>query len=240
MLRAYRQSRHPWVAASAEAWLLHLDRSVPPVGPDTVWNDLVHGEDFVIAMRSRMTWVHRHIDPAPPVAHDLVVSAAGVSWVARLFAPARREGYRVIAEIEETLPVRDFPKWAGPEEHQPRGPSAKMCLVQEGVDTSAGFDWDYLLAMWPIMRDARSDWVTNAARPKAAHDRENHRAMIEKGGPRHLGIGFGEAQARMSGACMFGARIQFPADIRLRDLTQSLQDVGRLVVDMATVESPWR
>jgi hypothetical protein len=144
-----------------------------------------------------------------------------------------------MVDVEENLPVRDFPKYAGQSGFRaPLGPSVKVTLLQHGVDTSAGFDWDYLLAMWPLMARARTDWVRNAARPKAVHDREGHRAMIAKGGPAFLGIGFGEAQARINGACMFGARIQLPADIRLKEVLATLHDLCPLILDMAALQWP--
>lgn len=122
---------------------------------------------------------------------------------------ARKPGYWVMVEAEERLPVRDYPKDASAlSRRQLRGPSVRVSLLQQGVSTSADFDWDYLLAMWPLMKNARADWVTAAARPRAEHDRENYQAMIGGGGPRYLGIGFGEAQTRQSKQCLFGARFQ--------------------------------
>ncbi|WJK33133.1 hypothetical protein [Solwaraspora sp. WMMA2065] len=112
LLDKYRSSQNEWVATCAAAWLEHLDRSLPKVNASTVWDDLVDGEDFVIAMRARMSWVYGQIAPPPPVRHDLVSSAAGTSWVTRLYADAKAPGYRVIAEVEEYLPVREFPKTA--------------------------------------------------------------------------------------------------------------------------------
>jgi hypothetical protein len=68
-----------------------------------------------------------------------------------------------VVEIEENLSVRGYPRYFTSEGRKPRGPSAKVCLYQDGITTSAGFDWDYLLRLWPVMEQARSDWVTNAA-----------------------------------------------------------------------------
>ncbi len=240
VLGEYAKSTHSWVAACAEAWLSHLDETLPKIGPNTVWDDLRRGENFIIAMRARMSWVHVQIDPPAPIDHDLVGSSAGVSWVVRMFTEALVPGYRVIVEIEENLPVRNFPKFAGFDARFARGPSAKVCLMQYGVETSVAFNWGYLSAMWPLMRAARSDWVTRSASPKAAHDRAGHQAMIAEGAPAYLGVGFGDAQAKINGACMFGARIQFPPDVRLGDLAASLQDLSKLVLDMAHVEPPQR
>jgi hypothetical protein len=123
----------------------------------------------------------------------------------------------------------------GTSEREPRGPSIKVCLLQRDVQTSADFDWDYLLAMWPRMAAARSDWVPNAARPRAAHDRAGHKAMVAKGGPPFLGIGFGEAQTKISGACMFGARVQLPPAVRLGEVAIAVQNLYQLIEEMAAV-----
>ncbi|SDZ43591.1 hypothetical protein SAMN05444365_11627 [Micromonospora pattaloongensis] len=190
------------------------------------------GEDFVIALRARISWLHGQLAPPAPIHHDLVSSAAGVSWVARLYT-----------EVEENLPVRDFPKYAGGGLRQLRGPSIKVCLQQRNVATSAGYNWHYLAAMWPLMHAARTDWVTNRAHPKAAHDRAGHdraghQQIVAAGVPPYVGIGFGEAQAKIDGACMFGARVQLPPTITLGDLAQELSTLSGLINDMANVVPP--
>ncbi len=234
LLRAFLASEHAWVAYTAGEWLAHLDRSMPVLNAATRWNDLRPGEDFVIAMRARMSWVYQHLSPPEPIKHDLVESSAGVSWVARMYLPAAADGYWVYVEAEENLPVRDFPALAG-RGVEPIGPSVKVTLQQAGVRTSAGFDWDYLLSMWPAMAAARSDWVQNAAKAPAAHDREAWKAMVAKGGPRYLGIGFGEAQAKRHGSCMFGARFQLPRGVTLGEVTQALLETTGLMLKMAAI-----
>ena len=189
ILDGFSASANVWVSATARAWRNHLDGAVPAVGGDTRWCDLREGEDFVVALRARMSWVYGQLSPPAPIKFDLVPSSAGVSWVTTMRCPASRPGYDAMVEAEENLPVRNYPKWAGVSSIGARGPSVKVVLVQTGVATSAGFDWDYLAAMWPVMAAARADWVTNSARPRAAHDRENWNAMVAKGGPRHLGVG---------------------------------------------------
>ena len=72
-----------------------------------------------------------------------------------------------------------------------RGPEALVALVQEDVRTSAGFDWQYLASMWPLMVATRTDWL-QTARPRAAHDRAARTAMIAAGGSAALGAGYGE------------------------------------------------
>ncbi len=236
VLGAYRTSQNTWVATSAAAWLEHLDVSLPKVDAGTAWNDLADGEDFAIALRARMSWLHGRLTPPEPIVHDLVSSAAGVSWVVRMYTDAAVSGYQVMVEVEEYLPVRDFPKYAGPGRPKPGGPSIKVCLLQSNVKTSAGFDWEYLLQMWPKMKAVRSDWVRNPPRPRSAHDRSGYQAMVAKGGPPYLGIGFGDAQAKISRTCMFGARIQLPPHTTLSDLEKVTRGLYSLILEMAATK----
>lgn len=152
-----------------------------------------------------------------------------------LYAQTPALGYTITVEIEENLPVRDYPKYFTAGGRQLLGPSAKVCLCQEDVATSADFDWNYLLRLWPVMQQARDDWVRNAARPKAAHDREGHARIVAAGARPFLGIGFGEAQAKINGVCMFGARIQFPADIALADMSAEIARLSDLTLDLAQI-----
>ncbi|MFD6730239.1 hypothetical protein [Micromonospora aurantiaca (nom. illeg.)] len=238
LLEAYKASTNSWVATCATAWIAHLAGALPAVDAATAWNDLMPGEDFVIALRARMSWLHGQLAPPAPIRHDLVSSSAGVSWVARLYTEAAEKDYRILVEVEENLPVRDFPKYAGEGPRQPRGPSIKVCLQQRNITTSACYNWRYLAAMWPLMDTARSDWVTNPARPRAAHDRAGHQQIVAAGMPRYVGIGFGEAQAKIDGACMFGARVQLPPTITLGDLAQEVSSLYGLVSDLAKVVPP--
>lgn len=132
VLQAYEGSADPWVAATAHAWCHHLDGALPKVGPETRWNDLHEGADFVIAMRARMSWLY-----------------------------------------------------------------------------------------------------SNPAQPRAVHDREGYKRMVAAGAPPFLGIGFGEANAKINHACMFGARIQFPADSTLADISREIAEIAELTLKLA-------
>jgi hypothetical protein len=236
VLDAFRRSPRSWVAETATAWVNHLDKAIPHVDAQTRWNDLRDGEDLVVAMRARMSWVYGALDPPSPIEHDLVESSAGGSWVARMNLPTRVAGYWIRVEAEENL--RGHPKRASASGRALRGPSIKVCLVQTNVSTSASFDWTYLLSLWPLMAAARSDWVTAQPRPRSAHDRQGWLEMVAQGGPRYLGIGFGEAQARRRRECMFGARVQLQADIRLDALADALEDTANLMVELAGASAP--
>jgi hypothetical protein len=233
LLRAYEDSDHSWAAATARAWRRHLDSALPEIGPGTRWNDLRPGEDFVIAMRARMPWLYGQIQAPAGVGHDLVGSSAGVSWVARLYSETPVPGYWIMTEVEENLPVRDYPKYFAPDGTQPLGPSARVCLYQWDVDTSAGFDWDYLHRLWPLMERARTDWVRHAARPRAAHDRDGCRRIVAAGAPAFLRIGFGDAQAKINKSCMFGARTQFPAASKLAKISSEVAALAELTLQLA-------
>jgi len=208
------------------------------VGPGTRWNDLRQGEDFVIAMRARMSWRYRQIHAPAGVGHDLIASSAGVSWVARLYSETPVPGYWIMSEVEEYLPVRDWPKYFTADGPQPVGLSAKVCPCQDGVETSAGFDWITCTVCGRAMEQARTDWVRQAPRPKAAHDREGYKRIVAAGAPAFLGIGFGEAQAKINQFCMFGARIQFPADSALVEISSEIAALAELTLKLAQVPSP--
>ncbi|WP_266038509.1 hypothetical protein [Lentzea sp. NEAU-D7] len=236
LLRALSRSSVPLVAQTASTWLSYVDGEMPRLSAGTRWNDLRDGEGFVIAMRARMAWVYRQLRPPPDVEHDLVSSSAGQSWVARLYAPARKPGYWVHVEAEERLSVQAYPKHAGdPRWGSVQGPSVKVCLMQRDVRTSADFDWTYLRSLWPTMEAARHDWVSTSANPKAPHDRAAWKQMIADGGPRHLGIGFGEKQAKQRGQCMFGARFQLPADATLGTIAAELNSTSKLLLELAAL-----
>jgi hypothetical protein len=234
VLSAFTGSRHPWVAETASAWSAHLESAMPKVNGSTVWNDLRDGEDFILAIRTRMSWVFGALKPPDPITHDLVPSGAGVGWVARMNLDAAVPGYCVRVEAEERLPVRSYPKWVSATSAKPIGPSVKVCLVQRGFSTSAGFDWNYLLGLWSFMKSAPIEWVTRRAVPRAEHDRANWQAMVNQGGPKYLGIGFGDAQAKRSHECMFGARFQLARDVKLSEVVEALTTTTELMQEMAT------
>jgi hypothetical protein len=61
---------------------------MPQVGAGTVWNHFAAGEDFVLAMRARSSWVFGQLHPLDPVSLVIAQSSAGVSWVVKMTAPA--------------------------------------------------------------------------------------------------------------------------------------------------------
>lgn len=85
------------------------------------------------------------------------------------------------------------------------------------------------------MHAARNDWVTNTARPKASHDRAGWESLVQAGGPRFLGVGYGEAQAKISGECMFGARFELPPNVTLDQTVQALDQTAALVLALSAI-----
>ena len=58
--------------------------------------------------------------------------------------------------------------------------------------------------------------------------------MVESGGPNWLGKGFGMAVATQKyHECLFGARLQFPATMRMGEIRDGLTRLEPLVVAMA-------
>ncbi len=235
VLETFASSSVPWVAETAIAWRDHLESSLPRVDAKTVWNEFAAGENFPLAVRARCSWVYNQLNPPAGVELMVVQSGAGVSPVVKMTAPAARSGYVVAIEFEERLDSRYWPGTAPDPAPDVRGPSVKVCLVQTGVSTSAGFDWYYLLALWPTMAAARTDWVTEKPKPRAPHDKAGYLRMVAAGGPPYLGIGFGEAQAAKSNDCMFGARFQLAANITLGELVIEMKVLETVLQDLAAV-----
>jgi hypothetical protein len=150
--------------------------------------------------------------------------------VARLQMPAPAAGYVLAAEVEDTS-ARGWPAQFPADGPNPvAGPRVWVGLRQHGVAGSENFDWNYLAALWPLMRKARSDWLTTRPGLPAAHDRA---AWKRIGAPPGLGYGFGHREATQRGVCMFGARAALPADIGLGALVTTLDEIGHLLLQLA-------
>lgn len=237
VLGGYAVSANAWVATTARAWRAHLDAHLPKVDGTTVWNELSSGDGFVLQMRTRFSWLHSRVVPPTGVRSRLGQSSKGVSSTFGLSAPAAVERYTAVAEVEERLPVQSYPKWAGTGSEL-IGPSLWVGLRMDRIDSSEEFDWMYLLQVWnEVLADARSDWATNSAR-KSGHDRDGWKAMVQAGGPKHLGVGFGAGQVKINRMCMFGARAQLRADISLEEVAAEMDVLSDVVLAMAEVQPP--
>ena len=222
VLTQFTTSKNSWVSATAAAWREYMQDRVPRVNSETVWNDVPPGEDLVLAMRTRMAWVYGRLSPPLQVERDLVESSAGKSWVARMTIAAQVPRYLIRVEGEESLRGVTTP----------RGPIVKICLVQTGVTTSKGFDWEYLHKLWAVMAPTRTDW-SGSPRPRSPHDQAGIARLRAKGAPSHLGIGFGERQAHSSGECMFGAQFRIPPTATLGEVAAQLNSSIELVLELA-------
>lgn len=240
LLQNLAGSANAWVAQTASAWLAHIDESLPRLDSKVRWNDLHPGDPWVLSMRARMAWVFARLDPPPPVAADLVSSSAGNSWVARMRVPTGVPGYNVVAEAEETTPVRAIPRIVSEEGRRPLGPTILVCLQQTGVDTSAGFDWVWLHAMWKHMAEARLPWHQGRPCLPTLHDKVNQQGIVAAGAPSFLGYGYGHRQTKRSSACMFGAQVRLRPDVTLAEAASALSGVGELMLMMAATPPPAR
>ncbi len=119
-----------------------------------------------------------------------------------------------------------------------RGPVVIVGLRQDGVTTSANFNWDLLHRMFaehvlgaePM---ERWTWQNTSASPRNATDKQNWQAMVAAGAPKWLGKGWGMKVAQDLGSCLFGARIQLAPTSTLGELEVTLQAIERMVAVMA-------
>lgn len=230
LLTPFTHSTNAWVAETAVSWLDYLQQAMPELSADLRWNDLRDGEGFAASMRARMSWVYERLRVPAPLTSDLVASGGGKAWVARMYAPAAKPGFDIAAEAEERT-ARTWPPIADASQPCPlRGPQVWVGLRQGGVTSSAGFDWDYLAEIWAAIKPHRNDWITTRPALVAEIDKQNWQRI---GCPVGLGYGYGNREATKRGACMFGAKIQLPADIRLADLVEELRHVAALISPFA-------
>lgn len=229
LLTAFATSTNSWVAETAQAWLEHLQRALPHAEATTRWNALEPGDPVPLVMRTRMSWVYSHLRPPAPLIADFMASGGSKGWVARLQMPAQ-DGHVLAAEVEDTS-ARGWPaRFAAGAPNPVAGPRVWVGLRQHDVAGSENFDWHRLAALWPHMRQSRSDWLTTRPGLPAAHDRAAWKAI---GAPAGLGYGFGHREAVQRHVCMFGARIALPADIALGELVEELDGIGRLLLELA-------
>jgi len=243
VLTAYSDSAHPWVAATAQAWLTQLDSLVPHVDASTVWNEVPDdAAGFELALRARIVWLSGRMDSWCDLDHDLGLSSGGGAWVADMSAAAASPSHRVIAEIQEGLSAQ---AWRMDRDRPYRsrlvGPVVLVGLRQDGVSTSAEFDWHLLHRLFQDrivddggqVLDGRA-WQTTAASPRDPIDRQRWQTIVDAGAPKWLGKGWGMAVARSHHqACAFGARFVIPPTTTLGEIDAELQRLQGLIAEMA-------
>lgn len=77
--------------------------------------------------------------------------------------------------------------------------------------------------------------MTEGSQP-AIDQASGRKFLVAAGAPPYLGTGFGDAQAKMSNACMFGLRAQLPAAITLGEVATKMQALAQLIRQPAAVE----
>lgn len=243
LLATYSQSSNPWVATTAKAWLGQLDALVPHADAATPWNQVPDDPaGFELALRARIVWLAGRMESWCHLDHDLGLSSGGGAWVADMSATAESPGHRVTAEIQEGLSAQ---AWRAdpdrPYSSRLVGPVVLVGLRQDGVSTSAGFDWPLL---WRMFQDRVVDkrgnatdgraWQVTAASPRDQVDRQGWQSIVDAGAPKWLGKGWGMAVARSRHqACAFGARFVIRPTSTLGEIDAELQNLQGLIAEMA-------
>ena len=242
VLVAYARSAHPWVSATAEAWIGQLDVLVPKVDAATVWNDVLDdAPGFELALRARIAWLSSRLDDWCELEHDIVPSSGGGNWAVRLWTDAPAADHFLTAEMQEGLTAYEWkPNPAKPYAYRLPGPVVLLGMRQEGTTTSADFDWQLLHRMFQehvlsnggVPTDGRV-WQLTAARPTHPVDKQNWQTIVNSGAPRWLGKGWRMKVAQGTESCLFGARFQLPPTSTLGEIEQELRRLQPLLQDMS-------
>lgn len=242
VLSAYASSAHPWVAATAQAWLDQLSALVPFVDGGTVWNDVPDGAaDMELSLRARVAWLSRQMDEWCTLDRDMVSSSGGGTWAIRLWSPATTSGHLVTAEVQEGMSAYEWrPDADRPYRDRLRGAVVLLGLRQDFVTTSAGFDWALLHHLFDehVLDDAGQprdgrNWHRTAPRPNDPTDKANYQAIVAAGAPKWLGKGWGMKVAQSGHSCVFGARYQLPPTATLAEIDAELRTLEPLIRKMA-------
>jgi hypothetical protein len=242
VLAVHAASKHPWVAATARAWLDQLAELVPHVDAGTVWNGVPDdAAGFELALRARVAWLSTRMHTWCQIEHDLAMSSGGGSWVVAMRTPAQVPDHWVIAEVQEGMSAQEWrADPANPYSARVRGPAVLLGLAQIGPATSESFDWAFLHQLFKgrVYADNGTalggrPWSATTARLRDPGDRANWRALVSAGAPSWLGKGYGMATAKTHGVCAFGARLQLPPTLTLGEVETELQELHELVMEMA-------
>lgn len=246
VLSAYAASEHPWVRTTAAAWVSVLDALVPPVAPETVWNDVPDDPPGMeLALRTRVAWLSSQLHQWCELPHDMVQSSGGGNWAIRVWADAPSPNHVVTVELQEGLTAYEWkPNAERPYRERLPGPVVLLGLRHEPVTTSADFDWqllhhifrEHLIDEYGNPLDGRA-WQTTPARPTHPVDKQNWQTIVAAGAPRWLGKGWGMKVAEGTGACLFGARYGLSPSSTLSDIDIELRAVADLIADICTTGS---
>ncbi|HWJ65129.1 MAG TPA: hypothetical protein VNT31_00485 [Nocardioides sp.] len=247
VLASYSRSAHPWVAATAKAWLTQLGTLVPRVDANTVWNDVPDAPaDFEVALRARVAWLSSRMSAWCDLHHDTVQSSGGGNWALRMWTDSTTPDHLVTAELQEGMTAYEW-RFDPARRYRDRlrGPVVLVGLRHEGSPTSASFAWPLLHRIYSehILDDAGNprdgrQWRTTSARPGDPVDKQNWQAIVQAGAPPWLGQGWGMKVARTTKSCLFGARFAIAPTASLAHIDSELQRLQPLLVDMAATEYP--
>jgi hypothetical protein len=213
---------------------------VPKVDSATVWNDVPDDlPGMELALRARIAWLSGRLDAWCGMSHDMVQASGGGNWAVRLWSPATStQDHLVTAEFQEGLSAYFWKPTEIPYHQRLKGPVILVGLRQDGVTTSADFNWSLLHQMFAdhvldIEGDPQWSWQSSNASPKNAVDKANWQAMVAAGAPKWLGKGWGMKVAQDLGSCLFGARIQLEATHTLGEFEETLRAIETMVHSMA-------
>ncbi len=241
-LRRYAASSHPWVRATAAAWIEQLDALVPAIDANTVWNDVPDdAPGLELALRARIAWLSSRLDQWCGLEHDIVPSSGGGNWAVRMWTDAPTTGHFVTAELQEGLTAYEWkPDPVRPYRSRLPGPVVLLGMRQEGTRTSADFDWHLLKRMFEekVLTGAGTpaddrNWQTTSARPTHPIDKQNWQAIVAAGAPPWLGKGWGMKVAEGTESCLFGARFGLRPSSTLGEIEDELRRLQPLLERMA-------
>lgn len=232
LLAPFTSSEVPWVATTAAAWLDHIASQVPAVDGATVWNE-VDGIDLYLALRLRAAYLYENVSVPEGSSKSIVEIGSGGLYVAIVDAPIPGSGYTVRWEATEHLPTQDVGKLV--DGSGLRGVEVRFFLVQQGVRTSKGYDWDHLGRLWHEYLAAEEwiPWRQYPPRKRLQWEIDGVDRLKELGAPAFLGNGYGEGQAKLSGEVELGARFVLPPTTTLAEATKVLSRVAIIGSRMA-------
>jgi len=237
LFELFGMSSNSWVRETSEMWVRSLFSQLPKVESSTPWNGISSEEPFILAMRARVVWIAHSLTPSSSVTTRFGQSSKGVSWTTGFQTSAGREGYRLILDVEEQLPVQQFPYKAEDPKSLIVGPAIRIFLLQEDVSSSRDFEWDHLAELWPTLKAAGYSWF-GSPRPRADHDKRGldrirHKYEI----PKFVGVGYGNAQTRLTNSCMFGVKCALDPSLTLEEIAEEVNGMKKLMRKLSLV--PW-
>jgi len=237
LLEPFASSTVEWVAVTAGAWLAHISSQVPAVDGTTVWND-IEGVELYLGLRLRSAYLYENVVVPNGSSRSVRETGSGGLYVAIVDSPIPDSGYTVRWEATESLPTQDVGRLT--DGRGLRGVDVRFFLVQQGVTTSRGYDWDRLSRLWRTFLEPETwiPWRTGVPKKKVDWERDGVARLHASGVPNFVGVGYGEGQAKLSGEVEFGARFVLPPTTTLKDASDALSRVALIGSRMAQHSVP--